>query len=125
MPITPSLDGRELLQKIQQQARSNIKKMDQEHNREAFQAVTRKRCLVDNKPKIANRQIFKNTPGQSSTYLAYKDPETGLLTDDPKEMKQIVESYFKKELRAPRGEKTGLYHRDETPRSYPWDKKQP
>ena len=35
-------------------------------------------------------------------------------------MKQIAHKHFKKEMTAPGEVKTGLYHPDDTPRSFPW-----
>ena len=116
------LNGQAILLAIQKETRLDIKEMDREQNKEAMNAaIARKRSLIDKKPKVANRQIFK-PQNQKSQYLAFTDPETNIITDDPDYMKYIAHKHFVVETTAPGGKKTGLYHPDVTPRSLPWDK---
>ena len=104
------LSGQQLLLHIMKQTRAEIQKMDGEHNKEAYTtAIAKTRHLIDSKPKMANRQIFRSAQ-PSSTYPALKNPETGLITDDPKDMSKIAEKHFSEVLKAPTGSKHGKYH---------------
>jgi exonuclease III/ribonuclease HI len=115
-----------LLARAIRSTKHQIKSLDAEHSKlRSLEAIQKKRKQMDKNPKRANRTIFKTRkegapPGRC---LALQDPVTGIVTDDPKHTKAIVEQHFRALGRPPSGHKHGTYQTTSDARTdYPWER---
>ena len=118
--LEPSGDALATLEKFQRRLEARKREIDAVHRRVGLQeAAQRQRQLLDEKPKLAHRNIFGRDQNRQQL-AAVVDPSTGRPTTRPAAVIEATRQHFAAKSAPPAGRKTGRYLPAEAPRDYPW-----